>query len=76
MQIIKFTGKDRIDGTKRAVAFFYDNYVDQMKLDIFLAKCRVQSDGATIHFYPNLEIDLEEVAKRKRQKRKERRYKK
>ena len=65
MDIIKFTGKDKKDGVKKAVAFFYDNLEKQESLEVFLAKCRIQSDGKSIYFYPYLIIDINKFRKEK-----------
>ena len=72
MEIIKFVGIDKKTSIKKAVDFFYDNLDSDMKIEIFLAKCRVQKDGKTIHFYPNLEINIEKFRKMKQKYKKER----
>lgn len=72
MNNIKFCGKNKRDSVRRAIAFFYDNLHEEMQLDIFLAKCRVQKDGKTVHFYPALGVDLKKLAELKRKKREER----
>lgn len=61
--IIKFCGRDRNGSKKKALDFYYDNYEGQLTREEFLARCRVQTDGVTIHFYPNLKVDMEEYSK-------------
>jgi hypothetical protein len=47
-------------------------FADRIKLE-FLARCRLQPDGVTIHFYPNFQVDMKEYSKlrAKRKKRNE-----
>lgn len=75
MQLIKFCGKDKRDSIKKAVTFYYDNCENEMELNMFLAKCRVQSDSKTVHYYPGLKVDLKKIAEIKRKKREERKKK-
>jgi hypothetical protein len=70
MNIIKFCGKNKTNSVKKAVSFFYDNYEDIMKLEIFLAKCRVQGDKKTIYFYPDMNIDLKKFKELKKKQKK------
>lgn len=72
MNTIKFCGKDKRDSVRKAIAFFYDNLNEEMRLDIFLAKCRVQGDGKTIHFYQTLEVDMKKLAELRYKRREER----
>lgn len=68
MQIVKFTGNTKRLSLKRAVSFFYDNLEDSMKLDVFLAKCRLQKDGKTIHYYPGLSVKSDNNKSKKNEK--------
>lgn len=61
MDLIKFCGKDKRDSIKKALTFFYDNYDDSVKVETFLAKCRVQEDKKTIYYYPNIKVDLKKL---------------
>lgn len=72
MDIIKFAGDSKKTSMRKAISFFHDNFADDIKIDILLAKCRLQKDGKTIHFYPDLHIDIDAflVMKRKRKKEK------
>lgn len=75
MEKIRFKGINKKSSIKKAVSFFYDNDLENGKVEVFLAKCRVQSDGVTVHYYPSLEIDIEKFRELKRsikKKRKER----
>jgi len=63
MEIIKFKGISKNSSIKKAVSFFYDNELENGKVELFLAKCRIQKDGVTIHYYPRLKIDLNKFAK-------------
>jgi len=73
IDIIKFSGKDKRESIRRATTFYYDNLdgVGNNTLELFLARCRVQSDKTTIYYYPNMKIDLKrhrELKKRKKDK--------
>jgi len=59
MRLIKFCGKDKREGVKKAVSFYYDNYGDDITYEVFFAKCRLQNDKKTIHFYPEMEVDIQ-----------------
>ncbi len=52
MEIIRFVGRDKKESAKKAVSFFYDNFDNDYALGDFLAHCKTQKDGKTIHFYP------------------------
>ena len=65
MQLIKFCGRNKKDSVKKAMMFFYDNY-ESMGLEEFLAKCRVQEDNKTVHFYPDLEVDIKKFRELKK----------
>lgn len=59
MRLIKFCGKDKRESVKKAVSFYYDNYGDDITYEVFFAKCRLQNDKKTIHFYPEMEVDIQ-----------------
>ena len=65
MQLIKFCGINKRDNVKKAMMFFYDNY-ESMELEEFLAKCRIQEDKKTVHFYPDLEVDIKKFRELKK----------
>lgn len=67
MESIKFTGRSKKDAIKKAVDFFYANLDDD--LEMFLARCRVQNDGITIKFYPDMEVDIKKYREFKRSRR-------
>lgn len=69
MQLIKFCGKNKKDSVKRAISFFYDNCEENLSLEEFLAKCRLQMDKKTVYFYPEMEIDIEKFRELKRKQR-------
>lgn len=66
---IKFCGRSKRESTKKAVEFYYDNLENNFTLEVFLAKCRVQLGGKTIHYYPYLNINITEYRKFKNKKR-------
>lgn len=70
MELIKFCGKDKKDSLKKAVSFFYDNYHEKFSRHVFFAKCRLQNDGKTIHFYPNMTVVSEKLDKIKKEVKK------
>lgn len=59
VKIIKFRGRNAAASKKQAMHFYYNNFESTFSRKIFLAKCRLQADGKTIHFYPDLLIDDE-----------------
>lgn len=65
MQIIRFSGKTKKENIKRAIAFYYDNFNNKMTFETFLAKCRIQNDKKTVHFYPEMTIDVNRRHKNK-----------
>lgn len=65
MEIIKFSGKNKKESIRKAISFFYDNFNDNEPVKIFLAKCRLQKDGITVHFYPNLILEKDKLTKKK-----------
>jgi len=69
MQLIKFCGKDKRESVKKAVSFYYDNYGEEITYEMFFAKCRLQSDKKTIHFYPKMEIDIQKFREMKKAKK-------
>jgi hypothetical protein len=68
MNIIKFGGRSKKESLKKAMAFYADNYDNEIEL--FLARCRVQEDGTTIHYYPYMVVDIADYRKRKRDRKK------
>lgn len=75
MEIIRFKGTNKKSSIKKAVSFFYDNKLDNGKVELFLSKCRIQKDGITVHYYPKLKINMvkfKELERAIREKRKER----
>lgn len=66
---IKFVGKEKNEGVKKAIAFFYDNLDKEATLEEFLAKCRYSATEKTVYFYPNMKVDLEEFRKHKRERK-------
>jgi hypothetical protein len=69
MDIIKFCGRTKKDALKKAMGFFSDN-CDDGEIENFLARCRVQEDGTTIHYYPHMAVNIDDYRKRKRDKKK------
>lgn len=67
MGVIKFSGRNKKESVKKAVNFYYDNY--DYGIELFLAKCRVQLDGKTVYFYPNLDVDLKQFRKWKAERK-------
>lgn len=76
MEKIKFRGINKKSSIKKAISFFYDNDLESGKVEVFLAKCRIQSDGVTIHYYPFLEVDVEKFKDLKKSMNKKRRERK
>lgn len=68
MDVIKFIGRNKRESVKKAMNFYFDNLNDGW--EVFLARCRVQPDGKTIHFYPNIKVDLKKYRDFKAKRRK------
>jgi len=68
VNVIKFCGRNKIESKKKAMTFYYDNYEDELSRKVFLAKCRLQPDGKTIHFYPDLEVDMTKLGAERKNK--------
>jgi len=75
MLLIKFCGKDKKESIKKAVSFYYDNYSNEINYELFFAKCRLQDDKKTVHFYPKMEIDIEKFRELKKKAGKDRKKK-
>lgn len=48
-----FKGKNKRDSIHKAIQFFY-NSGSTLTLEEFAAKCRLQADLITVHYYPDL----------------------
>jgi hypothetical protein len=72
MLLIKFCGKDKRESVKKAVSFYYDNFGDEITYELFFARCRLQDDRKTVHFYPGMEVDIQKHRELKKKSRKER----
>lgn len=68
MDVIKFTGRNKREATRKALDFYYANLDNG--LEMFLARCRAQPDGKTVNFYPNLKVDIEKYREFKAARRK------
>jgi len=68
MDVIKFAGRDKRESVKKAMQFYYDNL--DYGWELFLARCRVQPDGKTVIYYPNMKVDLEKYREFKANRRK------
>lgn len=55
VHFVKFAGKDKRDAILKAIDYFYDTKCDK-KYSVFLAKCRIQNDHKTVHYYPDMKI--------------------
>jgi len=66
--VLVFRGINRRSSIKKAVGFYYNNF--DYGVEIFLARCRLQPDKITIHFYPNMTVDLKEFRKKKAERKK------
>ena len=55
--IIKFVGVDKRDSIKKAVDYYRRHHCER-NMEEFIAKCRLQKDGITVHYYPNRQIDM------------------
>ena len=53
---VKFVGKSKRDVVMKAIDYYYDNKCEE-KYAVFLAKCRIQPDHKTIHYYPYLKVE-------------------
>jgi hypothetical protein len=69
MLLIKFCGKDKKDSVRKAVSFFYDNFGEEMTYELFFARCRLQNDKKTVHFYPKMEVDIQKFRKLKKKRK-------
>lgn len=76
MDIIRFNGRNKRESVKKAIDFHTDNNNGGDSLEMFLAKCRVQEDGITVNYYPNMKVDLDKYREFKAQRRRERKGKK
>ena len=54
---VKFVGSDKRDSIRKAVSYYYKHHCDR-SVEEFIAKCRLQKDGITIHYYPHLKVDM------------------
>lgn len=71
MNVIRFCGRNKRESVKKAMDFYFDNSGEK-SLEVFLAKCRVQEDGITVNYYPNMKVDLDKYREFKATRRKER----
>lgn len=71
MNVIRFCGRNKRESVKKAMDFYFDNGGEK-SLEVFLAKCRVQEDGITVNYYPNMKVDLDKYREFKATRRKER----
>jgi hypothetical protein len=70
MLLIKFCGKDKKECIRKAFSFYYDNYdKKEMTHELFFAKCRLQDDKKTIHFYPKMDVDIKKIREIKKAKK-------
>lgn len=67
-KVLVFRGATKKGSIKKAVDFYYNNF--DCGIELFLAKCRLQSDKVTIHFYPELVVDLDEFRRKKAERKK------
>lgn len=62
--IIKFVGTNKADSILKALKYYHSHLQEGgLNVEDFLAKCRIQKDNLTIHYYPDLEIKLYEKHK-------------
>ena len=54
---IKFVGKNKREVVMKAIDYFYSTRCEK-KYSIFLAKCRLQKDHKTVHYYPRMELEI------------------
>lgn len=62
-----FRGANKKSSVRKAIDFYYDNF--DYGIELFLARCRLQPDKVTIHFYPELNVDLDEFRRRKAERK-------
>ena|SRR5690242_11075138 len=57
-EVIKFVGLSKRDSIRKAVGYYHKHHLCARNIEEFLAKCRLQKDGITIHFYPKMNVDM------------------
>lgn len=51
MNTFKFSGKDKKEAARKALAFYYDNFKDEMSILSFLKKCRFNPKHGVLYFH-------------------------